>query len=71
MSDLTLHEDGSAAMEVRARGALLFRYVVVPGTAGKESPRPYVHPLRSLAGDTLTNFRRPHLLTGRGLCVAR
>jgi hypothetical protein len=57
MSDLTLHEDGPGAIEVRASGALLFRYVVVPGTAGKESPRPYVHPLRSLAGDTLTNFR--------------
>jgi hypothetical protein len=57
MSDLTLHEDGPGAIEVRARGGLLFRYVVAPGTAAKESPRPYVHPLRSLAGDTLTNFR--------------
>jgi len=57
MSDVTLHEEGSGVMEVRARGALLFRYVIMPGTAAKESPRPYLHPLRSLEGDTLTNFR--------------
>lgn len=57
MNDLAWHEDGPGAVELRVRDALLFRYVVRPGTAANESPRPYLHPLRSLAGDTLTNFR--------------
>ncbi|MDX1991037.1 MAG: PmoA family protein [bacterium] len=38
---------------------LLFRYVYYPRTAQHESPRPYFHPIRTLAGDTLTLYR-PH-----------
>jgi len=38
-------------------GALLWRYVYAPGTPANESPRPFAHPVRSLAGDVLTNFR--------------
>jgi len=37
--------------------ALLCRYVYASAQAANESPRPYFHPLNSLAGDTLTNFR--------------
>jgi hypothetical protein len=40
-----------------ASGALLWRYVYAPDTPANESPRPYAHPVCSLAGDTLTNFR--------------
>lgn len=40
-----------------AGGVLLWRYVYAPGTPANESPRPYAHPVCSLAGDTLTNFR--------------
>lgn len=40
-----------------AAGTLLWRYVYVPDTPANESPRPYAHPVCSLAGDTLTNFR--------------
>ncbi len=40
-----------------AEGALLFRYHYQPHTAANEAPRPYAHPLCSLAGDVLTNFR--------------
>lgn len=40
-----------------ASGALLWRYVYAPETPLGESPRPYAHPVCSLAGDVLTNFR--------------
>jgi len=50
------HEDGRA-VTVSVGGQLLCRYVYAPGTARTESPRPYFHPINSLAGDTLTNFR--------------
>lgn len=40
-----------------AGGALLWRYVYAPDTPANESPRPYAHPVCSLAGDMLTNFR--------------
>lgn len=38
-------------------GRLLFRYVYASQAPATEAPRPYFHPLNSLAGDTLTNFR--------------
>jgi hypothetical protein len=38
-------------------GALLWRYVYAPATPGNEAPRPYAHPVYSLAGDLLTNCR--------------
>ena len=58
----------SAALELRHEphrhvdvclegGALLWRYVYGPRTPGNEAPRPYAHPVCSLAGDVLTNFR--------------
>ena len=57
MSTLRLqHEDGRA-VSVYSAEHLLCRYVYVPGTAHNESARPYFHPVNSLAGDTLTNFR--------------
>lgn len=40
-----------------SHGALLWRYIYEPDTPANEAPRPYAHPVRSLAGDTLTNFR--------------
>ncbi|MBL9188489.1 MAG: PmoA family protein [Opitutaceae bacterium] len=54
---LTLHHEPHQHVEISAGGVVLFRYVYAPDTPAGESPRPYVHPLRSLAGDTLTNFR--------------
>jgi len=42
---------------VSAAGAELWRYCFRPETPADESRRPYFHPLRSLAGDVLTNFR--------------
>lgn len=40
-------------------GRPLFRYVYAPTTAPTETPKPYLHPLRTLAGNLVTNFR-PH-----------
>ena len=57
MSSLRLqHEDGRA-VALFAGEQLLCRYHYVPGTAAKESPKPYFHPVNSRDGDTLTNFR--------------
>ena len=38
-------------------GQLLWRYTYAPETPLNESRRPYAHPICSLAGDVLTNFR--------------
>jgi hypothetical protein len=51
------HEPGRQVEIATAAGALLWRYVYAPDTPGNESPRPYAHPLCSLDGDVLTNFR--------------
>lgn len=55
---LELRADGDRAVEIhRAGGGLLLRYVFRPETAPDESPRPYAHPVNTLAGELLTNFR--------------
>lgn len=45
------------SVELRCGGALLLRYVFNPDTPENEAPRPYAHPVRSLGGAELTNFR--------------
>ncbi len=57
MSTLRLQHEKGNAVSLFAGDGLLCRYVYAPTTAAKESPKPYFHPLNSLAGDTLTNFR--------------
>jgi hypothetical protein len=55
---LMLQADGDHAVEIhRADGGLLLRYVFRPDTAPDEAPRPYAHPVNTLAGELLTNFR--------------
>lgn len=55
---LALRLDLDRAVEIhRADGGLLLRYVYRPDTATGESPRPYAHPVNTLAGELLTNFR--------------
>lgn len=57
-STLRLREEPGRHVEiVTAGGALLLRYNYAPDTPANESPRPYAHPVCSLAGDVLTNFR--------------
>jgi len=57
MSTLRLQHETGKAVTIFAGERLLCRYVYVSEVAYKESPKPYFHPLNSLAGDTLTNFR--------------
>lgn len=57
MSSLRLQHEEGRAVTVYAGERLLCRYVYVSAVAPQEAPRPYFHPLNSLAGDTLTNFR--------------
>jgi len=47
------------AVELRHGRDLLFRYVYRSGVDPEESPKPYFHPLRTLAGEEVTLFR-PH-----------
>lgn len=57
-TELTLELEGDHAVNVCHRdGAPLLRYVYRPDTPLDESPRPYAHPVRTLAGAVLTNFR--------------
>jgi hypothetical protein len=53
-----VHEVGEA-VELRHGRDLLFRYVYESGVDPAESPKPYFHPLRTLAGEEVTLFR-PH-----------
>ncbi|MFZ0214377.1 MAG: PmoA family protein, partial [Candidatus Dormiibacterota bacterium] len=53
-----VHTIGSH-VELRLDDALLHRYVYCPAADQRESPRPYFHPLRTLAGETVTIYR-PH-----------
>jgi len=57
MNPLRLEHEEGRAVNIFAGDRLLCRYVYVSGVEPKESPKPYFHPLNSLAGDTLTNFR--------------
>lgn len=55
---LQLRHEPDRQVEIATRaGAVLWRYVYAPATPANEAPRPYAHPLYSLAGDVLTNFR--------------
>lgn len=51
------HEMGRHVDIVTDGDALLWRYVYTPETPANESPRPYAHPVRTMEGDLLTNFR--------------
>jgi hypothetical protein len=58
-SPLRLTHRINDAVELAYGGTTLFRYVYMPDTAPKESPKPYFHPVQTLAGNLITNFR-PH-----------
>ncbi|HZL03447.1 MAG TPA: PmoA family protein [Cellulomonas sp.] len=53
-----MHDVGRS-IDVTWRGETLVRYVYVPDDVQLESPRPYLHPLRTRAGDVVTEYR-PH-----------
>lgn len=57
MARLTL--EVSPAVRVRYGDRELLRYVHLPDDAPAEAPRPYLHPVRTLAGEVVT-LARPH-----------
>jgi Methane oxygenase PmoA len=50
---------GDHTLAVHARDVELFRYVYRPSMPPFEGPKPYLHPVRTLAGDVVTAYR-PH-----------
>lgn len=53
-----IRDDAGRAVELhRVGGGLLLRYVYRPDTPANEATRPYAHPVNTLAGEGLTNFR--------------
>jgi hypothetical protein len=54
---IQLQHETDRQVSVLVGDRLLCRYVYGLAVPETESPRPYFHPLNSLAGDTLTNFR--------------
>lgn len=58
LPSLQLSHERGRFLEIRSGGdTLLCRYVYDSRTPDDESPRPYAHPVCSLSGDVLTNFR--------------
>ena len=58
MNPLRLSVVGDDALELHApSGQLLLRYVHRPAVPLTDAPRPYAHPVCTLAGEVLTNFR--------------
>src|SRR5579862_2529468 len=56
---LTLIHTLNDALELRYREQTLFTYIYQSRTAAFESPKPYFHPLKTLAGNEVSLFR-PH-----------
>ncbi len=55
---LELRESAPGSFTIaRVGGGELWTYHYRPGTPANESPRPFVHPLYSMDGDVLTNWR--------------
>jgi hypothetical protein len=55
---MTLHH-GEKDLTVTVRGTEILRYVYRPEMPAFEGPKPYFHPVRTLAGDVVTAYR-PH-----------
>ena len=52
-----LHHELEGEVSLRWRDLELLRYVYAPGTAITESPKPYMHPVRTLDGNVVTICR--------------
>jgi hypothetical protein len=57
MSKLRIEKHADKALSLHRGDLLLCHYVYRSAVEAKESPKPYFHPVNTLAGDTLTNFR--------------
>jgi Family of unknown function (DUF6807) len=65
-----LLDDDDTALTVHYGDVELLRYVYRPDDAQLESPRPYVHPLRTLAGDSVTVYRPHDHVWHKGLALS-
>lgn len=61
---------GAGGVTFSRGGGLLGRYIIEPDAEALESPRPFFHPLMSLAGRTITASRPPDHPWHRGLSIA-
>ncbi|GLV59164.1 hypothetical protein KDH_59920 [Dictyobacter sp. S3.2.2.5] len=70
--ETTLTHTLNDAIEVAYQGQTLFKYVYKSKNPAREAPRPYFHPLRTLAGNELSLFRpHDHLWhIGLTMCIA-
>ena len=50
---------GFASLELKWEAVTLFRYIYDPDMPQAESPKPFFHPVNTLAGDLITIYR-PH-----------
>ncbi|MFG2043565.1 PmoA family protein [Dactylosporangium sp. NPDC048998] len=66
--DFALLQDSS--LRVTWRGRELFRYVYRPRESQVESPRPYLHPIRTLGGRLVTIYRPHDHVWHKGLSLA-
>ncbi len=57
MNQLQLSHSQGESITVSYGKCELFRYVYCSDVAAEESPKPYFHPVRTLSGNCLTNFR--------------
>lgn len=69
MSTLRLHDDDTA-LTLHYGDTELMRYVYRPDDPPLESPRPYAHPLRTLAGDEVTIYRPHDHVWHKGLALS-
>ncbi|MGI5238299.1 PmoA family protein [Dactylosporangium sp. CA-139066] len=66
--DFALQQDSS--LRVTWRGRELFRYVYRPRESQVESPRPYLHPVRTIGGRLVTIYRPHDHVWHKGLSLA-
>jgi hypothetical protein len=69
MSELRLRDDATA-VSLHYGDTELLQYVYRPDHPQLESPRPYAHPLRTLAGDLVTIYRPHDHVWHKGLTLA-
>jgi hypothetical protein len=56
MGGLSLLQD-AAGVDIRSGELVLARYVTAPEVPAAEAPKPYLHPVRTLGGRAVTDFR--------------
>jgi hypothetical protein len=61
---------GDTELSIRHDDAELFRYVYLPPEAQLESPRPYLHPVRTLRGDVVSIYRPHDHVWHKGIALA-